>query len=167
MVSYDSLFQYTLVLLTVILVTLALIKRKKQDQPPCEWWLIISHYEGDTAVASAVISFHEQNNTNIGNVQGLRMSFSCVARFVPHFGIDKMLWADTISIQIGKIKLICLLLNYCFISAFCEEGGFAYEENIEYIVNPDVMLEPGTIDGGAGVCNRLRSVGRRCTGNQR
>lgn len=29
MVSYDSLFQYTLVLLTVILVTLALIKRKK------------------------------------------------------------------------------------------------------------------------------------------
>ena len=29
MVSYDSLFQYTIVLLTVILVTVALIKRKK------------------------------------------------------------------------------------------------------------------------------------------
>ncbi len=29
MVSYDRLFQYTLVLLTVILVTLALITRKK------------------------------------------------------------------------------------------------------------------------------------------
>lgn len=30
MVSYDSLFQYTLVLLTVILVTLALIKRENR-----------------------------------------------------------------------------------------------------------------------------------------
>ena len=29
MVSYDELFQYTLVLLTVVLTTLALIKRKK------------------------------------------------------------------------------------------------------------------------------------------
>ena len=29
MVSYDSLFQYTYVLLTVVLVTLALNKRKK------------------------------------------------------------------------------------------------------------------------------------------
>ena len=29
MVSYDSLFQYTIVLLTVVLVTIALIKRKK------------------------------------------------------------------------------------------------------------------------------------------
>lgn len=29
MVSYDSLFQYTIVLLTVVLVTVALIKRKK------------------------------------------------------------------------------------------------------------------------------------------
>ena len=29
MVSYDGLFQYTLVLLTLILVILALIKRKK------------------------------------------------------------------------------------------------------------------------------------------
>ncbi len=29
MVSYDSLFQYTIVLLTVVLVTVTLIKRKK------------------------------------------------------------------------------------------------------------------------------------------
>lgn len=29
MVSYDSLYQYTLVLLTVVLVTLALLRRKK------------------------------------------------------------------------------------------------------------------------------------------
>ena len=29
MVTYDALFQYTLVLLTVVLVTLALYKRKK------------------------------------------------------------------------------------------------------------------------------------------
>ena len=29
MVSYDSLFQYTIVLLTVVLVTVALIRRKK------------------------------------------------------------------------------------------------------------------------------------------
>ncbi len=29
MVSYDSLFQYTIVLLTVVLVTITLIKRKK------------------------------------------------------------------------------------------------------------------------------------------
>ena len=29
MVSYDELFQYTLVLLTVVLVTVTLIKRKK------------------------------------------------------------------------------------------------------------------------------------------
>ena len=29
MVSYDSLFQYTIVLLTVVLVTIALLRRKK------------------------------------------------------------------------------------------------------------------------------------------
>ena len=29
MVNYDSLFQYTIVLLTVVLVTVTLIKRKK------------------------------------------------------------------------------------------------------------------------------------------
>ena len=29
MVSYESLFQYTIVLLTVVLVTITLIKRKK------------------------------------------------------------------------------------------------------------------------------------------